>query len=171
MKSAWNIMSHFSSYNEWVLWLKIVPKARVGPCFLASCPANYLESWRRWCLMVRSSSGSPWGPWNQLINKKPSKTLPVVFSKTQGGIDWVEGVRGVSKLSRIFLQKICLWQNKIDLKYIFLQKIYLLNPRKYLVQHQGLNALKRRQKRFGAPGQESRRYQGGVGVDSLWTKN
>ena len=79
----------------------------------------------------------------------------------------MEGVRGVSKLSRIFLQKICLSQNKIDLKYIFLQKIYLLNPRKYLVQHQGLNALKRRQKRFGAPGQESRRYQGGVGVDSL----
>ena len=171
MKSAWNIMSHFSSYKEWVLLTKNCTKS----------PSRSMLSGKLSRKLSRKLKKMMFdGPFLIRIAVRPLKstdkqknikiiTCSILENPRRNRLSGrragcFETVQNISA-ENLSLTK----QDRFEI-HISTKK-YLLNPCKYLVQHQGLNALKRRQKRFGAPGQESRRYQGGVGVDSLWPKN
>ena len=83
---------------------------------------------------------------------------PVVFSNTEGGIDRVESMWCVSKLPRILLKKSVMQYHP----HFFQSVVKVLSEHLHLVQHQGLNTLKRSQKRLSATGQKSCSHQGGV---------
>ena len=86
----------------------------------------------------------------------------------------MEGMWCVSKLSRILLKKISheilssLFSSAFKVSSLP-RTSHAISKRNHLdlVQHQGLNSLKRSQKRLSAAGQKSCSHQGGVGVDAL----